>query len=87
MEFEQPVPSSAGSASDEAESAVSSTLFFEKEDVILIVDDVSLSPSCTMEIFNLSLEECGYARIHTQNIQPLRNYPGGTGRTWSFANR
>ncbi|CCO32341.1 hypothetical protein BN14_06400 [Rhizoctonia solani AG-1 IB] len=39
MEFEQPVPSSAGSASDEAESAVSSTLFFEKEDVILIVDD------------------------------------------------
>ncbi|GAB1518066.1 hypothetical protein RhiTH_001124 [Rhizoctonia solani] len=38
-EFEQPVPSSAGSASDEGESATSSTLFFEKEDVILIVDD------------------------------------------------
>ncbi|CAE6344989.1 unnamed protein product [Rhizoctonia solani] len=39
MEFEQPVPSSAGSVSDEGESAVSSTLFFEKDDVILIVDD------------------------------------------------
>ncbi|ELU37250.1 histidine kinase [Rhizoctonia solani AG-1 IA] len=40
MEFEQPTPSSNASASDEAESATSSTLFFEKEDVVLVVDDV-----------------------------------------------
>ncbi|KAF8749105.1 His Kinase A (phosphoacceptor) domain [Rhizoctonia solani] len=39
MEFEQPTPSSNASASDEAESATSSTLFFEKEDVVLVVDD------------------------------------------------
>ncbi|KAG8762529.1 hypothetical protein FRC11_009064, partial [Ceratobasidium sp. 423] len=39
MDFEQPIPSSYGSVNDEDESAVSSTLFFEKDDVILVVDD------------------------------------------------
>ncbi|KAJ1307038.1 hypothetical protein OPQ81_008017 [Rhizoctonia solani] len=39
MEFEQPMPSSAGSVTNEDESTVSSVLFFEKDDVILVVDD------------------------------------------------
>ncbi|KAG8690757.1 hypothetical protein FRC11_009316 [Ceratobasidium sp. 423] len=39
MELEHPTPSSNASTSDEGESATSSTLFFEKEDVILVVDD------------------------------------------------
>ncbi|CAE6499919.1 unnamed protein product [Rhizoctonia solani] len=39
-DFDQPVLSSTGSVSDEDESAISSTLFFEKSDVILVVDDV-----------------------------------------------
>ncbi|KEP52551.1 putative multi-sensor signal transduction histidine kinase [Rhizoctonia solani 123E] len=39
MDLEQPISSSAGSASDEGESATSATLFFEKDDVILVVDD------------------------------------------------
>ncbi|KAH7327639.1 hypothetical protein B0J17DRAFT_772105 [Rhizoctonia solani] len=39
MDFEQPVTPSTGSVSDEDESAISSTLFFEKDDVILVVDD------------------------------------------------
>ncbi|KAJ1307032.1 hypothetical protein OPQ81_008011 [Rhizoctonia solani] len=39
MELEHPTPSSNASVSDEGESATSSTLFFEKEDVILVVDD------------------------------------------------
>jgi CheY-like chemotaxis protein len=41
MELEQPTPSSAASTSDEGESSAgSSTLFFEKGDTILVVDDV-----------------------------------------------
>ncbi|CAE6427632.1 unnamed protein product [Rhizoctonia solani] len=39
MDFEHPVPSSHGSVGDEDESVVSPTLFFEKDDVILVVDD------------------------------------------------
>ncbi|CAE6499988.1 unnamed protein product [Rhizoctonia solani] len=39
MELDQPTPSSTASTSDEGESATSSTLFFEKDDVILVVDD------------------------------------------------
>ncbi|KAH7327638.1 hypothetical protein B0J17DRAFT_722634 [Rhizoctonia solani] len=38
-DFDQPTLSSTGSISDEDESAISSTLFFEKSDVILVVDD------------------------------------------------
>lgn len=41
MELEQPTPSSTASVSDEGDSATSSTLFFEKDDTILVVDDVS----------------------------------------------
>ncbi|ELU37242.1 histidine kinase [Rhizoctonia solani AG-1 IA] len=68
-EFEQPVPSSAGSASDEGESATSSTLFFEKEDVILIVDDVSPFPLCiSCRCSTRKLEERGHAAICTQDI-------------------
>ncbi|KEP52556.1 putative sensory histidine kinase [Rhizoctonia solani 123E] len=39
MELDQPTPSSNASTSDEGESATSSTLFFEKDDVVMVVDD------------------------------------------------
>ncbi|CAE6472751.1 unnamed protein product [Rhizoctonia solani] len=39
MELDQPTPSSNASTTDEVESATSSTLFFEKDDVVMVVDD------------------------------------------------
>ncbi|CAE6366411.1 unnamed protein product [Rhizoctonia solani] len=51
MELEQPTPSSIASASDEGESATSSTLFFEKDDVILVVDDNSDMRAYIRKIF------------------------------------
>ncbi|CAE6495191.1 unnamed protein product [Rhizoctonia solani] len=52
MELDHPTPSSNASASDEGESATSSTLFFEKEDVILVVDDNSDMRAYTRKIFS-----------------------------------
>ncbi|CAE7221364.1 unnamed protein product [Rhizoctonia solani] len=51
MELEQPTPSSNASTSDEGESATSSTLFFEKEDVVLVVDDNSDMRAYIRKIF------------------------------------
>ncbi|CAE6344687.1 unnamed protein product [Rhizoctonia solani] len=52
MELEQPIPSSGGSGTEEAESTASSTLFFEKDDVILVVDDNADMRGYIRKIFN-----------------------------------
>jgi hypothetical protein len=73
MDLDQATPSSNASASDEGESAASSTLFFEKDDTLLIVDDVSSLTWAHAWLTSLSgcLPELGYARIYAQDLCPL----------------
>ncbi|CAE6519545.1 unnamed protein product [Rhizoctonia solani] len=75
MDFEQPVTSSAGSVSDEDESAISSTLFFEKDDVILVVDDNADIRAYIRKIFSpylTVLEACdGYEALQIAKSQKL----------------
>ncbi|CAE7175104.1 unnamed protein product [Rhizoctonia solani] len=74
-DFEQPVASSGGSGCDEGESGVSSTLFFEKNDVILVVDDNADMRGYIRKIFSpyLTVLEAqdGYEALQIAKSQKL----------------
>jgi CheY-like chemotaxis protein len=72
MELDQATPSVA-SADDEDRSATSSTLFFEKDDTILIVDDVSSLPFAVNQLVSKLTRdvELGHEALSAQDLLAL----------------